>query len=200
MRHLVLSLLGLVLFAANAQAAPEKFVLDKPHTQILFEVNHLGFVQSIGKFTNYEGVIQFDEKDPKNSSVEATIQTASLDLNDEKWNEHMKSPDFFDVQKYPTMTFKSTGIQVTGEHTANITGDLTLHGVTKPVVLAAVHNATGKHPMMDRTEAGFSATTTIKRSDFGMGYGTPMVGDEVKIRLEVEAYKEDKTAAGVENQ
>ena len=98
------------------------------------------------------------------------------------------------------MTFKSTKVETTGEHTANITGDLTLHGVTKPVTLAVTHNKSGKHPFMDRMETGFSATGTIKRSDFGMTEAVPMVSDEVEIRIEVEAYKEDKAAEGTANQ
>ena len=182
-----------------AQAAPQKYVLDKPHTQVVFTVDHLGFAKSIGKFTDYQGSIQFDQAEPAKSSVEVTIQTASIDLNDQKWNDHMKSADFFNVEKFPAMTFKSTGIEVTGDKTANITGDLTILGVTKPVVLATVFNKAGKHPFMDRQEAGFSATTNIKRSDFGMGYGLPMVGDDVAITLEVEAYVEDPTAQGTGN-
>lgn len=197
---LLTALLTMAGFTAQAKATAEKYVLDKPHTQITFSVNHLGFSNSIGKFTDYTGFVLLDETDPKNSSVEATIQTASLDLDDEKWNEHMKGKDFFDVAQYPAMTFKSTAVEITGEHTANVTGDLTLHGVTKPVVLAVVHNKSGKHPMADKMGAGFSATAKIKRSDFGMGYGVPMVGDDVDIRIEVEAYQEDKTAGGVENQ
>jgi polyisoprenoid-binding protein YceI len=203
MRHFIHSVLSFVLvagFAFSAQAAPEKFLLDKPHTQVIFEVNHLGFSTSIGKFTDYEGAIQLDEQEPEKSSVDVTIQTASIDLNDDKWNEHMRSADFFNVEKFPTMTFKSTKVEKTGDKTANVTGDLTLLGVTKPVTLAVTHINTGKHPMADRIETGFSAAGKIKRSDFGMNNGVPMVGDEVTIRIEAEAYKEDKTAAGVENQ
>ena len=187
-------------FTAQAFAAPEKFILDKPHTQIIFSVSHMGLSHSFGKFTDYEGAINLDENTPDQSSTEITIKTASLDLDDDKWNEHMKGKDFFDVEKFPVMTFKSTKIEKTGDHTANLTGDLTLLGVTKPVTLAVVHNKTGKHPMKDVRATGFSATGTIKRSDFGMKYGLPMVGDDVKIIIEAEAYGEDKTAKGVENQ
>lgn len=180
-----------VTFSA-AYAAPLKYTLDKPHTQILFSVNHLGFSNSYGKFVDYAGHINFDPQAPATSSVEVTIDAKSLELNDAKWNEHVKAADFLDVEKFPAITFKSTKIEVTGEKTANITGDLTLHGVTKPVVLATVYNKTDNHPYSGKTVAGFSATTSIKRSDFGVSYGVPGVADEVKITLEVEGIQEDK--------
>ena len=203
MRHFILALLGLVSvagFSMQANAAPEKYVIETPHTQIIFKVNHLGFSHSYGKFTGYEGTINFDEADPKNSSVDITIKADSVDLNDQKWNDHLKNADFLEVEKFPTITFKSTSIEVTGEKTANITGDLTIKGVTKPVVLAAVLNGTGKHPFSGKTGAGFAATTTIKRSDFGVNYGLPAVADEVVIALEVESYKEDAATDGADNQ
>lgn len=203
MRRSLSLLAGVALisgFAFGASAATEKFELDKPHTQIIFSVNHLGFSTSYGKFVDYAGEINLDQQEPKNSNVDVTIQTASLDMGDEKWDTHLKSADFFDVEKYPTMTFKSTNVDVTGDKTANVTGDLTLHGVTKPVTLAVTYNGTGKHPMMDRQETGFEATGKIKRSDFGMGYGIPAVGDDVNIIISVEAFQPPKAGQGLENQ
>jgi polyisoprenoid-binding protein YceI len=196
---LSLGLVALAGFSHSASAQIEKYLFDKPHTQIIFFVDHLGFAKSSGKFLDYTGEIQWDKGEPEKSSVNATIQVNSLDMGDKTWNEHLLADKFFDAAKFPTMTFKSTSIQKTGEKTANITGDLTLHGVTKPVVLATTFNNAGKHPMMDRMEAGFSATAHLKRSDFGMSQYVPMVGDDIDIRIEVEAYKEDKTAAGTEN-
>ncbi|MGB4108118.1 MAG: YceI family protein [Alphaproteobacteria bacterium] len=188
------ALLGVAIMAGFAgPASAEKFILDKPHTQIIFKVNHMGFSHSFGKFTDYAGEINYDETDPAKSNADVTIQTSSLDLDDDKWNEHMKSKDFFDVEKFPTMTFKSTGIEKTGDKTANITGDLTLLGVTKPVTLAVQQNNMGKHPMKSISATGFSATGKIKRSDFGMSGGIPMVSDEVDLIIEVEAYGEDKS-------
>lgn len=203
MRYFVLSALSFLMiaaFGAQARAEATKFVLDKPHTQIAFFINHLGFSNSLGKFTDYEGFIMYDQAEPAKSSVEVTIKTASIDLDDQKWNEHMIGADFFNVEKFPEMTFKSTAIEVTGDHTANITGDLTILGVTKPVILSAVHNQTGKHPFSGKTGAGFSATTAIKRSDFGMGYGLPAVGDDVRIMIEVESYEEASPTAVPGNQ
>lgn len=186
------ALLGIAIIGFAVPASAEKFILDKPHTQIIFKVNHMGFSHSYGKFTDYKGEINFDETDPAKSNADVTIQTASLDLDDDKWNEHMKSKDFFDVEQFPTMTFESTGIEKTGDKTANITGDLTLLGVTKPVTLAVQQNNMGKHPMKNVSATGFSASGKIKRSDFGMKGGIPMVGDEVDIIIEVEAYGEER--------
>lgn len=127
------------------------------------------------------------------SKVDVTIKTASIEMDDQKWNDHLKNADFFNVEQYPEMTFKSTNVEVTGENTANVTGDLTLLGVTKPVTLNVTHNKTGAHPMNGKSGIGFSATGTLKRSDFGMNYGLPAVGDDVELRIEVEAY--DETSA-----
>lgn len=202
MHRFLLSLVAFMLtagFPPAAQAQIEHYNFDKAHTQILFFVNHLGFSDSHGEFLDFDGGFTFDRGEPAKSSVEVTIQTAGLDMNDEKWDEHMKGADFFNVEKFPTMTFKSTGIEVTGENTANITGDLTILGVTKPVVLTTVHNKSDKFPMGEKYVAGLSATTTIKRSDFGMTYGLPMVGDDVEIRIQVEGVREELGGEGVTN-
>lgn len=174
-----------MMFSA-AQAAPQTFTLETPHTQILFSVNHLGFSNSYGKFTGYSGTIVFDPDAPETSSVEVSIDAKSVELNDAKWNDHVRNADFLDTEKFPSITFKSTKIDVTGEKTANITGDLTIRGVTKPVVLATVFNKLDKHPMSGEVVAGFSATTKFKRSDFGVSYGVPNVGDDMNIIIEVE--------------
>lgn len=199
-----LAVIGLSLLAGQAGAAEpasqiEKYLVDKPHTQIIFFADHLGFTKSSGKFLDYSGEIEWNKADPEKSSVNVTIQVASLDMGDKTWDEHLESDKFFDAAKYPTMVFKSTSIHKTGDKTADITGDLTLHGVTKPVVLSARLNNEGKHPMMDRMEAGFSATAHLKRSDFGMSTYVPMIGDDVELRLEVEAYKADPTKQGTGN-
>jgi polyisoprenoid-binding protein YceI len=179
---------AMLAMTAPAFAAPKTYEIETPHTQIIFSVNHLGFSHSYGKFLEHDGTIVFDQENPENSNVDVTIQTASIEMNDKEWNDHMKNADFFDVEKFPTMRFKSTAIDVTGENTAKITGDLTIKDVTKPVVLNTTLNKVGKHPMSGQDGAGFSATTTIKRSEFNMGYGLPAVSDEVDIILEVESY------------
>lgn len=198
-RKMTTAALGLVVASgitfSAAQAAPQTYVLETPHTQILFSVNHLGFSHSYGKFTGYSGKINFDPAAPATSSVDVTIDAKSIELNDTKWNDHVKNADFLDTEKFPHITFKSTKIEVTGEKTANITGDLTIRGVTKPVVLATVFNKLDKHPYSGKEVAGFSATTKFKRSDFGVNYGVPGVGDEMSITLEVEANPEEAPAA-----
>ena len=192
MRILSLFLSVLVLLMPiSAMAQVETYTFDKAHTQILFFVNHLGFSNSQGEFHDYDGYFVIDRTQPQNSKVDVTIKTASIDMDDEKWDAHMKNEDFFHVEKFPEMTFKSTGVEVTGENTANITGDLTLLGVTKPVVLHTTHNKSGKHPFSGKYVAGLSAHTHINRSDFGMNYGLPGVGDEVEIRIEVEGIREE---------
>lgn len=200
-RCAALSFLSAVVFlaAVPARADVETYHFDKPHTQIIFFVDHLGFAKSEGKFLDYSGSITFDRDQPENSSVDVTIPTASLDMDDEKWNEHMKGPDFFNVEKFPNMTFKSTAIEITGENLAAITGDLTILGVTKPVVLDVTFNKCDKHPFGSEYHCGFSAATSLNRSDWGMNYGLPMVGDEVEIRIEVEAVREERGNEGQGN-
>jgi len=192
MRHLaLLGVAAATLFTASAAMAEiQTYKLEKPHTQIIFSVNHLGFSHSYGKFTDYDGTIVFDRGEPEKSKVDVTIKTASLDLEDEKWNEHLKGADFFNVEKFPDMTFKSINVLKTGEKTGKLSGELTILGVTKPVTLDVVFNKADKHPMKDINMAGFSASGKIKRSDFGMNYGLPMVGDDVNLIIEVEAIQE----------
>lgn len=172
-------------------SATGEYEFDKAHTQILFFVSHLGFSMSQGEFLDFDGEIKFDDQNPEKSSVDVTIQTASIDMDHEKWDNHMKNKDFFDVENFPTMTFKSTDIEVFGDKVANIAGDLTILDVTKPVTLATVYNKSAVHPYSGRFVSGFSATAKIKRSDFGMTYGLPGVGDDVEIRIEVEAMRKN---------
>jgi len=186
---------SLFSFASVAkEISSEQYGFDKVHTQILFFVDHLGFSKSQGEFHDYDGTFSFDRTNPDQSSVDVTIQTASIDMDDEAWDDHMKNQDFFDVEKFPTMSFKSTAIKITGEKSADIIGDFTLLGVTKPVVLKAVHNKSDKHAFSGKYVSGFSAKTTIKRSDFGMNYGLPMIGDDVEVWIEVEGVRVEEKA------
>ncbi len=166
------------------------YVFDKVHTQILFFVDHLGFSKTEGEFLDFDGEIVFDPDDPENASVNVTIKADSIEMDDAEWNEHMKSADFFYVSQYPDITFESTDINVTGEKTAEITGNLTMLGVTKPVDMDVTFNKAGQHPVTSNYIAGFSARASLKRSDYGMTYGLPGVGDEVNIILEVEAIRQ----------
>ena len=194
MRYLLsaFALFGLLLVSSPARAAPDTYDFDPLHTQILFFVNHLGFSNSHGEFLGFDGSFVFDQADPTASSVDVDIKTDSLNMNDERWDEHLKGPDFFNVAEFPDMKFKSTKIEVTGEKTGKITGDLTLLGVTKPVTLDVTFNKAGPHPFNGKHEAGFSATGVLKRSDWGMSYGLPMVGDDVTLHIEVEGIRRDQ--------
>lgn len=187
----VTSALLATLFSGVGLAA-DQFGFDRAHTQVLFFVNHLGFSQSQGEFHDYDGSFSFDPGDWADSKVEVTIRTASLDMDDYAWDKHLRSDDFFDVNQYPEMTFRSTRVERTGEQSGIIAGDLTLLGVTKPVILDVTFNKAGVHPISKKYVAGFSARTVIKRSEFGMKYGLPMVGDDVHVRLEVEGHRVEK--------
>ncbi len=183
-----LSLLG-ALAAVPAFAAPEAYVLDSSHSQIVFDYNHLGFSTGFGMFSGFEGKIQFDQAEPANSSVEVSFPVKTMLTGWQERFDHFMSKDFFDATDDEMVTFKSTAIEVTGEKTAKITGDLTLNDVTKPVVLDAVLNQAGEHPMVKKPWAGFSATTVLKRSDFNLGQFAPFISDEVNVKISIEAMK-----------
>ncbi|KAE9631615.1 YceI family protein [Parasedimentitalea maritima] len=175
--------------ATGAFASPEKYVLDASHSQILFSYNHLGFSTTWGLFSGFEGDVMFDQENPAGSSVSVTMPVKSMFTGWEERFGHFMSQDFFGATDDDMVSFTSTGIEVTGETTANIIGDLTLNGVTKPVVLAANLNQSGDHPMAGKPWAGFDATTTVLRSDFELGKFAPFVSDEVSIQISVEAMK-----------
>ncbi len=175
--------------ATAAFAAPEKYLLDSSHSQIVFSYNHLGFSTGYGMFSGFEGEILFDQENPANSSVSVSMPVRSMLTGWEARFEHFMSADFFDAGDDEMISFVSTGIEVTGETSAKITGDLTVNGVTKPVVLDAVLNQVAEHPMANKPWAGFSATTTLKRTDFDLGMFAPYVSDEVAVELSIEAMK-----------
>ena len=172
-----------------AQGAPDAsrvqagtYAADSAHTQVTFKINHLGFNSYWGIFGGATGSLTIDPAKPAASSVSIEIPLAGLVTTSEKLNAHLKTPDFFDAAKFPTATFKSTSVTVSGQ-TAKIAGNLTLKGVTKPVVLDAKFTGAGANPMSKKATLGFEATTTLKRSDFGVSYGVPAVGDEVALKI-----------------
>ncbi len=177
------------LLAAPAYAAPEKYVLDSSHSQVVFEYNHLGFSTTWGMYSGFEGEIMFDAEDPAASSVTVTMPTDSLITGWDERTAHFLTGDFFGADENPTVAFKSTGIEVTGDQAGKITGDLTINGVTKSIVLDATLNQMGEHPMAKKPWAGFGATATVLRSDYDMGQFAPFVSDEVKLMISIEAMK-----------
>ena len=181
--------IGISALATSATAAPEAYVLDASHSQIVFSYNHLGFSTTFGMFSGFEGEIMFDQEDPAASSVSVSMPVMSMFTGWEARDGHFMSGDFFGASEGDMVTFTSTGIEVTGDNTALITGDLSMNGITKSVVLDAKLNQVGEHPMANTPWAGFDATTTLLRSDFGVGNFAPFISDEVEVIISIEAQK-----------
>jgi polyisoprenoid-binding protein YceI len=187
----ILALLSALLIAHSAFAA-DTYVFDKLHSTVGFQIRHL-FSKVPGKFGDFSGQIQLDEANPEQSSVEVTIKTASIDTGVKMRDDDLRSPNFFDAKKFPEITFKSSAVKKTGENTFDVTGNLTMHGVTKEVVLKVELLGKGAGPK-NSTVSGWDASTALKRSDFGLNWnqvieGTQMVGDDVQIELHIEADK-----------
>lgn len=187
MKSLVLS--ALLSATATVGFAADKYTLDSSHSQVVFSYNHLGFSTTYGMFSGFEGEIMFDQENPANSSVNVSMPTKSMFTGWEEREGHFMSDDFFGATDEDMITFTSTAIEVTGDDTAKITGDLTMNNVTKSVVLDAKMNQAGDHPMEGKAWAGFDATTTLVRSEFDLGKFAPYVGDEVNVMISLEAMK-----------
>lgn len=178
-----------LLFTVGANAASQSFKLDPEHTFAVFRVNHLGYSTMIGRFDTVSGELGLDQDNLEGSTVNVVIDTTSVNTNHQKRDDHLRSPDFFNSAEFPEMSFTSKEVKKTGEGTLQITGDFTLLGVTKPVTLEATFNDVKPHPLPQYNNvlvAGFSARTSVKRSDFGMSYALGGVGDEIDIWLEAE--------------
>jgi polyisoprenoid-binding protein YceI len=177
---------ALSLSQISTAHAADTYKLDANHTAITWHISHFGFSSPSGKFMNVDGKLELDEKNPAASRVSLTIPVGDIDTGVAKLDEHLKGDQFFNVATYPTATFVSDKVEVTGKDTAVVHGSLTLHGVTKPVALKVKLNKIGENMFKLKT-AGFSATTTLKRSDFGMTTYLPGLGDDVTIDIESEA-------------
>ncbi|MVO14763.1 YceI family protein [Parasedimentitalea huanghaiensis] len=181
-----------VAFAATAAfSAPEKYLLDAPHSQIVFSYNHLGYSTSRGLFSGFQGEVMFDQENPEGSSVTVSMPAQSMFTGWQERHDHFMSKDFFGADENELISFKSTKVEVTGETSALISGDLTLNGITRPVVLDTVLNQMGDHPMVGKPWVGFNASASILRSQFDLGKFAPFVGDEVTILISIEAMKAD---------
>ena len=170
-----------------AAAAPETFTIDTVHSTILFRVKHMDVSYAYGRFNDFGGTIVADEAKPESSRVEITIKTGSIDTGNDKRDGHLRTGDFFDAKQFDTATFVSKSVKANGKDKVTIAGELALHGVTKPVTLEA--ERTGRAENDKGTTVGYHATTTIKRSDFGMNYGPGALGDEVLVTISIEANK-----------
>jgi polyisoprenoid-binding protein YceI len=178
---------GLAQSSPNpAEVKAGTYAADPGHTKITWSVNHFGFSTYVGQFSQVAGTLKLDPKALGATSLEATIQTGSVGTFNPALDTHIKSADFLDVAKFPTATFKAISVKPTGERTADIAGDLTLHGVTKPVVIQATFNRGGSNPADKSYRLGFSGRTVIKRTDFGVKAYAPAIGDEVTLQIEAE--------------
>lgn len=180
---------ALALTATGALAEPAKYTLDASHSQVMFSYDHLGFSTTHNLFSGFDGEIMFDEAEPTNSSVNVSIPVMSLFTGWEKRFDHFMGDDFFGAAEGDMITFTSTSIEVTDDDEANITGDLTINGITKSVVLEAELNKMAAHPMAGKEWIGFDAETKILRSDFGLGKFAPNISDELEVEISIEAMK-----------
>jgi len=177
------------------------YKIDPAHSTAQFVVRHMMITNVRGGFSGIQGTIEFDSQSPGDSRVEVVIDASTINTHDAQRDAHLKSADFLDVQKYPNITFKSKKVERVGEDRWKVTGDLTIHGVTKEVVLDVESSMTETKDPFGNVRVGASATTKIKRSDFGLTWNAPLeaggflLGDDLKIELEVSAIKAEAAAA-----
>ncbi|WP_454261852.1 YceI family protein [Pseudoxanthomonas mexicana] len=178
---------ALFAFAGSAFAAPVTYKLDPGHTNVLASWNHFGYSNPSINFGQVDGTLVYDAEQVSASSVQVTLPLTGLSALADQFYDHLTSDKWFDAAKYPAATFKSTRVEAAGEGKLKVTGDLTIKGITKPVVLDVTLNKAGEHPMKKVPAIGFDATATVKRSDFGVGAYAPMVSDEVALKITTEA-------------
>jgi polyisoprenoid-binding protein YceI len=187
------AVLAVSLALATPVLAGETYSFDKAHTNVGFQVRHI-FTNVSGKFTDFAGTIQVDRAKPESSTVEFAIQATSIDTSDQRRDQHLRSADFFDVANHPTITFKSSSIKANGKDGWLVTGDFTMHGVTKSIVLPVTLLGEGKDPMGNE-KMGLETGLTLNRKDYGLNWnrtletGGVLVGDEVKVQIAIEANK-----------
>jgi polyisoprenoid-binding protein YceI len=192
MKNVLLAFLGVIFFYNTAIAA--EYTIDKAHSEVTFKVKHLGISYVYGNFGEFEGTYTFEPTTPSESSVQATIKTTSIDTGNSKRDDHLRNPDFFEASAYPLITYRSKAIENASASGFKVIGDLTMHGVTKEVVLDVVYNGAATDPGGNERTA-FSATTELNRKDFGLTWnklletGGVIVGDEIKINLEIAGIK-----------
>ena len=179
--------LAVASVATLSVAKPVTYTIDPTHTATVFTWDHFGFSMPSGNFSDIQGQIVVDNDKPEQSSVNVTIPLSSINTNAKALDEHLLKSDFFDAEKFPNITFKSTKVETKDKKNFKITGNLTIKGVTKPVVLDAVLNKQAEHPMAKIPAIGFNATTSFDRSAFGVGAYVPNVGDKITVKITTEA-------------
>lgn len=191
MTRLSLTIALVVSLGAATQSGAEQlsYALDMSHSRIFFDVSHRGYSTMHGRFADFGGTLLFDADDPAGSSLDVKIDPATIDMFHGGLNNHLKTADFFDVEQYPELRFVSERVDVTGENRFTVHGSFTMLGRTHPLALEVVVNKTGQG-RGGVPDAGFTATGTIDRTQYGMSYGAPLVGTQVTFRIEVEASAE----------
>lgn len=171
---------------SNLALAADKYEIDKSHTRILFYVNHLGFSDMVGEFTDYDGHFTFDPKKPDDSSIEITLKPSGIRTSSEILDGKLQGADFFKSDQFPAIKFTSEKIKITSKNTGKISGTVSMLGIDKPATMNVKFNKADYNPYSKNFTAGFSATAKLKRSDFGMISYLPAVGDEVRIEVQIE--------------
>jgi polyisoprenoid-binding protein YceI len=184
--------------AASGGAQADTWTFDKAHTEIRFSWDHLGLSRKSGRFLDMDGTLDFSPTEPESGGIEVSIRTGSVATGLRELDDHLKSPDFFAANANPRITFRSTGVTQTAERRGEVKGELTIAGITKPVTLDVTWNFTGEYPLSSINPAyqgkwvsGFSAKTTIARSDFGLKRAIPLISDEIQITIEAELLRKD---------
>ncbi|SET34069.1 YceI family protein [Stigmatella erecta] len=201
MNMLLKSAIAAAVFAVPSIAAASTWEIDPAHSSAKFTVKHMMITNVTGEFGNVTGTVNLDDKDPSKTSITASVDTTTINTNQAKRDAHLKSPDFFDVEKYPAMTFKSTSVKANGKEKFKVMGDLTLHGVTKPVTLDVESASTEIKDPWGGTRRGASATTKLNRKDFGLTWnqaletGGVAVSEDVNVTLDLQLVKKDAAPA-----
>ncbi len=195
MRRLLLASFATTIWVFPAAAQTETWQLDPPHSAAQFSVRHMGISTIRGTFKKVSGVVQYDPSDVSKSSLDVTIDAASLDTRVDMRDNDLRSEHFFDVQKYPTITFKSKRVEPAGAGKLRVTGDLTIRGVTKPVTLDVDGPSKPMKDPKGKLHMGASATSTINRTDFGIDADQGMVGNDIGITIDVELVKQGDNVA-----
>lgn len=191
-KHLFALTMAIVFFTAKIASAQSTWKADPAHSKVTFSITHMGISDILGLFQQFDASIMASQADFSDAVFALTVDAASINTEVQKRDDHLRSADFFDVEKFPTITFKSTGIKKAGKNRYKLSGDLTMHGVTKPVTMDLWYRGTIENPNSKAQTAGFQLTGTLKRSDFDIGgkFPEPMLSDEVRIQADGEFIKQ----------
>lgn len=177
---------------ATGTAESKRFKVDPVHSSAVFRIKHMGVAPFYGRFNDISGEMTWNRDNPENSSLNVTIKAESIDTNNQNRDAHLRSPDFFTAREHPEITFKSTAFELKSQETYTVKGDLTLHGVTKPITIELNRTGAGEHPRSGKDLVGLETTFRIKRSDFNMNWGIEegVLGDEVRLHVAIEGIAE----------